>query len=124
MDFGSSLKPPAPTGSLPFQRVETAPRNAVRTELPPAASVQQAGRAEPVRFEPSEGLESRAALDAALRRTLQRSLEVDERTRDVVFRATDDQTGEVVVQLPSEQALKLRAYMRELVARSTADRTA
>jgi hypothetical protein len=113
MDTGSSTKPVAgPIAATPRADV-TASYRAVPTQLPPEATVQQVSPIEAVRFEPSDDVERRAAMEAVLQRAVQRSLELDEPTKTLVYRTTDMRTGEVVAQLPSEQILRLRAYLRE-----------
>jgi len=87
---------------------------AVTTELGPDRAVQQAGDAEPVRFQASPELVARAALDAAVQSMIKRRLEVDPKTREVVFQAVDRETGEVVRQIPEEAILRIRAYAREM----------
>jgi hypothetical protein len=67
-----------------------------------------------VRFEPSDGMAGRAALDAYLRAALRRDVEIDPATREIVTKVVDEGTGEVVRQMPDEALLRLRAYAREL----------
>lgn len=115
MEIGGTAKitgpPPAATPAR-AETLETA--GAVSTELPPDRAVQQAGDAQPVRFEASRELASRAALDAAVQGMIKRRLEIDPKTREVVFQAVDRETGEVVRQIPEEAILKIRAYAREM----------
>ena len=113
MDTGS-LKSPAPAGPLAFQRVDAAPRDAVRTELPPAVSVQQAGEPDAVRFERDPARDARAAIETALQDVIERNTTIDPKTREVVFQTVDRETGEVVRQVPDDAILKLRAYAREM----------
>jgi uncharacterized FlaG/YvyC family protein len=101
---------------VPASKVDvTASFEAVPTQLQPEASVRQVSQTEPVRFEPSDGLRERAILEKILERALQRSTDIDGRTKAVVHRVTDEATGEVVDQFPAEQVLKLRAYLRNEV---------
>ena len=114
MDVGGVNKPAVTSAQATFQRVDPpASSGFTRTELTRDASVQPVEQIAPVRFEPSDGSGQRAALDAMMQRAVEKSVEVDDRTRNVVFRSVDGKTGEVMMQLPSEQALKLRAYLRE-----------
>lgn len=53
-----------------------------------------------------------------LREVIDRRIEIDPRTRSIIVRKTDRDTGEVVDQLPDETLLKLRALSRELIERS------
>ena len=52
-----------------------------------------------------------------LREVIDRRIEVDPKTRAIVLRKTDRDTGEVVEQLPDETMLKLRALSREMIER-------
>jgi uncharacterized FlaG/YvyC family protein len=118
MDVGGVNRPAVTSSQAVSQRVDPpAASGFARTELSRVASVQPVEEISAVRFEPSEGSRERAALDAAMQRVVERSIEVDDRTKNVVFRAVNERTGEVMLQLPSEQALKLRAYLRETTAR-------
>jgi uncharacterized FlaG/YvyC family protein len=117
MDVGGVNKPAVTSSQSALQRVDPpASSGFARTQLSRDASVQPVEEASPVRFEPSEGSRERAALDLMMQRAIQRTVDIDERTRNVVFRAVNEKTGEVLMQLPSEQALKLRAYLRETTA--------
>jgi hypothetical protein len=88
---------------------------AVRTDLPPAASPQAIAETEPVRLEPRDRARERAAeRENALRDVITRNLTVDPRTREIVFQAINERTGEVVRQTPDEAILRLRAYAREM----------
>jgi hypothetical protein len=117
MDVGGVNKPAVTSAQATFQRVDPpASSGFTRTELSRDASVQPVEQIAPVRFEPSDGSGQRAALDAMMQRAVERTTGVDERTKNVVFRTIDEGTGEVMMQLPSEQALKLRAYLRETTA--------
>ena len=69
-----------------------------------------------VNFDLSNGSQQRAALEAVMKRAIDRRMDIDEATRNVVFKALDEKTGDVITQIPSEQALKLRAYLRESTA--------
>ncbi|HYF55237.1 MAG TPA: flagellar protein FlaG [Salinarimonas sp.] len=116
METGST-KPVAPTTATPTPRGDSATSfKAVHTDLPAQASVQQVERVEAVRFEPSDGLEERAAVEAAIRAILRRSTTIDEETGAVVTRAVDQESGEVVSQTPDAALLRLRAYLHEMQA--------
>jgi uncharacterized FlaG/YvyC family protein len=117
MDVGGVNRPAVTSSQAMSQRVDPpAASGFARTELSRGASVQPVEEISAVRFEPSEGSRERAALDAVMQRVVERSVEIDDRTKNVVFRAINERTGEVMMQLPSEQALKLRAYLRESTA--------
>jgi uncharacterized FlaG/YvyC family protein len=53
-----------------------------------------------------------------LREVIDRRLEIDPKTRAIVLRKTNRDTGEVVDQLPDETMLKLRAYSRAIIERN------
>jgi hypothetical protein len=115
MDTGSITRPTAiPALTAPQRADSLATAGAVRTELPAEAAVQQVGPAEPLRFEPSDGARERAALDEALRETIRRRIDIDPKTREVVYQTVDEETGEVVRQVPDEALMRLRAYAREM----------
>lgn len=113
MEIGGIAKTSAPA-TRPARADALQSAGAVTSELPPEAAVQQAGEAEPMRFEASRERAARAALDAVVQDMIQRRLEIDPKTREVVFQAVDRETGEVVRQIPEEAMLKIRAYAREM----------
>ena len=119
MEIGSTLKPNAPTASNVPQRTETfTTSGAAKTELPPEASVQQVAQAEAVRVDLTDGAAARAAVERALRETIERRIEIDPKTREVVYQTVDRQSGEVVRQVPDQALLRLRAYAREMREKS------
>jgi uncharacterized FlaG/YvyC family protein len=114
MDAGSINRIPIPSAANAPQRTDTlAAAGAVKTELRPESAVQQVREVEPVRFEQSNDAASRASLDEALRETISRRIELDPKSREVVFQ-TVSETGEVIRQVPAEALLRLRTYLREM----------
>lgn len=114
MDVGSPPKASTGPASAATPRVDlVAAVRAVRTDLPPAAAVGQVAPVEAARFEPSDGLRERAALDDIVRAALKRDTIIDPTTRAVITQTVDEVTGEVVAQTPDEAMLRLRAYLRE-----------
>lgn len=114
MEFGSVPKPAAtvvPVAAPTRPDAPTGARAVSATEMPASRAVVQPRETIGVSLDLSPGAERGAALDAIMQR-LVRSTEVDPQTRAVVFRAVDERTGDVVSQFPSEQILKLRAYLR------------
>lgn len=114
MDFGSASKPAAtvvPVAAPTRPDASSAGRAVSATEMPASRAVAQPRETLGVSLDLTPGAERGAALDAVMQR-LVRSTEVDAQTRAVVFRAVDERTGDVVSQFPSEQILKLRAYLR------------
>jgi flagellar protein FlaG len=125
MDTGSIAKPAAVAALNAPQRVNTpASAGAVKTELAPEASVQQVSEAAAVRFDPSSGAQARAALDAAIRDVIERHIEIEPKTREVVYQTVDRESGEVIRQVPDQALLRLRAYAREMREKSDESRNA
>ncbi len=87
-----------------------APSEAVTTELPARKSVQQTGASDAT----VDGRGGRPGGD-----TVDRNLTIDLETQKVVFRAVDQRTGEVIVQIPDPRYLK--AYMDQKKAAETDD---
>jgi flagellar protein FlaG len=124
MDTGSIAKPATVAALNAPQRVNTpASAGAVKTELAPEASVQQVPEAAAVRFDPSNGAQARAALDAAIRDLVERHIEIDPKTREVVYQTVDKESGEVIRQVPDQALLRLRAYAREMREMSAGTRS-
>lgn len=115
METGNITKPVAPAAAAVPARVEhLAAAGAVKTQLAPEATVQQASEAPPVRYAPNEGADFTASLDSAMREVVERNITVDPKTRELVFQTISKETGEVVRQVPDEAMLRLRAYVREM----------
>ncbi|HEY8383111.1 MAG TPA: flagellar protein FlaG [Microvirga sp.] len=122
MDVGSTSRTPSPSAATAPPRQETlVSAGAVRTELKPEDTVQQAPETSPVRLELSQNAESRAAIDRALRETIDRRIDIDPKTREVVFQTIDRDSGEVIRQVPDEVLMRMRAYAREMRERAAAD---
>ena len=116
MDTGGIAKIPAvtaPTAPARADALHSSP--GVSTELAPESAVQQARESEAVRFDPTRTAPG-AVLDAALSEFIKRNIEIDPKTREVVFQIVDKETGDVIRQAPDEAILRLRAYVRELRA--------
>ena len=123
MDMGSIAKPAAAAALNVPQRVNMpASAGAVKTELAPEASVQQVSEAAAVRFDPSNGAQARAALDAAIRDLVERHIEIEPKTREVVYQTVDKESGEVIRQVPDQALLRLRTYAREMREKSEGSR--
>ena len=114
METGSISKPVAPAAPARVDHLVAA--GAVKTELAPEASVQQADNSPAVRFAPNDDADFRASLEAALRDVIERNIMVDPKTRELVYQAISKETGVVVRQVPDEAMLRLRAYLREMRA--------
>jgi flagellar protein FlaG len=121
MEIGSITRPSPPSASNALQRTETfTTAGAAKTELPPEASVQQVRESAAVRVDIADNAAARAALDKALRETIERHIDIDPKTREVVDQTVDRLSGEVIRQVPDQALLRLRAYARELRDRSEA----
>jgi flagellar protein FlaG len=113
METGNIAKPAVAVAPLSPPRVDhLASAGAVKTELVPEAAVQQAAKTQAVRFEQSESVAARAALEAALQDRIERDLSIDQKSREVIFQAIDKESREVVRQIPDETMLRLRTYLR------------
>jgi hypothetical protein len=119
MDTGSIARIPAANAPSIASAVPVT-ADEVETELPPTIAVRQIAETEAVRFEPSGGAGTRAAIEAAAQ-DLRQQVIIDPETRDIVFQAVDERTGEVVRQVPDEMLLRLRAYVREISVKQTAE---
>jgi len=53
-----------------------------------------------------------------VRRQLQREVEINDATEELVYKSVDPSTGETVSQFPTEAALKLRAYVDSIIDES------
>lgn len=120
MDLGTTTKPAAVMAPQAPARGETtlAP-GSVRTELPARSVVTAAKPAEKVRYEPTDSARDSVSRDLALRAGMRRQMDIDEATSAIVTQVIDEQSGEVVRQLPEEALLRLRAYNRESIERAT-----
>ncbi|MFC5069427.1 hypothetical protein [Flaviflagellibacter deserti] len=112
----------APAPTLPRVDVTPVP-DAVRTELPQpdqsVAALAQSGAQDGANARPRAKNElPRDLLADETLRELERETEVDDEAKVVVTRTVDGTTGRVVNQFPAENILKLRAYVREEVARA------
>jgi uncharacterized FlaG/YvyC family protein len=69
---------------------------------------------------PETSATSRAVQDAQTRTaTLDRALSFDTRTNEVIFQVLNQNTGEVVRQIPEESVLKMRAIYREAAQKAS-----
>ena len=102
----------------PAPRTEHVAREAVKTDLAPVASVQQASKVEPVKLGLTPGFQKRAAVEQAFS-TLQRNVTIDPASHQVVIQKVDAKTREVVQQFPDEKLLRIRAHMREVEKRAS-----
>jgi flagellar protein FlaG len=114
METGNISKPVAAATAAPARVEHLIAAGAVKTELAPEAAVQQVEKTAAVQFAPTQGADFSASLDATMRDVVKRNITIDPRTREIVFQAINQETGEVVRQIPDEAMLRLRAYIREM----------
>jgi flagellar protein FlaG len=140
MDFGATPKTFATGAVQATIRTDISVQNgAAPVELPPEKTVRSVPAGEPVQLDIRARAEERRS-DAQrqqstqdettqqrrfdeqrrqqdLRDVIERRLDIDPKTRSVVLRKTNRETGETVEQLPDETLLKLRALSREIIER-------
>lgn len=122
MDVGSITRTPTPTPLNAPQRADSlVASGAVRTELKTEAAVQQVRPVDHARFDPTNETASRAALDQLVRETIARRIVLEPKTREVIYQSVNEETGEVVRQVPDEAILRLRAYAREMREKDAAN---
>jgi hypothetical protein len=118
----AALTPRAYTAAAPVApRADVTPvRAAVPTLLPqPDKSVAASIEHQAARFDGSNARPRARAelLDAAVLREIEREVEFNDETNDLVSRTLNAKTGQVIAQFPAEQILKLRAYVQSEAAR-------
>ncbi|WP_100959336.1 hypothetical protein [Bosea sp. FBZP-16] len=141
MDFGATPKTFATGAVQATIRTDISVQNgATPLELPPEKTVRSVPAGEPVQLDIRARAEERrsdaqrqqsAQDDTAqqrrfdeqrrqqeLRDVIERRLDIEPKTRSVILRKTNRDTGEVVEQLPDETLLKLRIWSREIIERN------
>ncbi|CAN7142246.1 hypothetical protein LJR090_000002 [Bosea sp. LjRoot90] len=141
MDFGATPKTFATGAVQATVRTDISVQNgATPVELPPEKTVRSVAAGEPVQLDIRARAEERrhdaqrqqsAQDDTAqqrrfdeqrrqqdLRDVIERRLDIDPKTRSIILRKTNRDTGEVVEQLPDETLLKMRIWSREILERS------
>ncbi|MGL4727754.1 MAG: hypothetical protein ACRCWO_03270 [Bosea sp. (in: a-proteobacteria)] len=95
----------------------------MRTDLAPTQSVQQTSATleEPVRYDARDPARESAQRLAALRNFIDRNYEFDVSTREIVYRAVDTRTGQIVRQFPDDVSLKLRGFVKEINEKQSKD---
>jgi hypothetical protein len=113
MDVGSPIRQPGPSSVQgPSQ---TAPQTGpVVTELPKPKSVGGVTKAESAKldFAPAQ---NRTLPPAVAERRKQ--FVIDDRTKDMIVRTLDVESGAVVTQFPDDWQIKQRAYSRAMIER-------
>ncbi|MDQ0473060.1 flagellar protein FlaG [Labrys wisconsinensis] len=124
MDVGVLRQSFAAVPVHPTRLDALAPRDAVTTELSAGQSVSAAAGSDVVRTDVSPHAATLSRLAEAFQRSETR-FERDRKTEALVFKRIDPATGEVLLQIPDQSLLDLRAYLRQTgdTARSTAETT-
>lgn len=96
---------------------------AVKTELSGAQSVQQSSALAdaPVQRDMRDPARDTAQRLAAMRSFIERNYEYDIGSREIIYRAVDTRTGQVVRQFPDDVALKLRGFVKEINDKANRD---
>jgi hypothetical protein len=90
-----------------------APAGSVATELPAGQTITPAHESAPIRNDVSRHADLLSRLGYPLQRQTEQRFERDRKTEVLVFKQVDQSTGEVLMQLPDQSLLNLRAYLRE-----------
>lgn len=100
-------------------RPDAAPaRGAVATELPADKSVASAEAGTGVRTDISQTPFGASRLAHAMQRTTEQRFERDRKTETLVYKQVNPNTGEVLLQLPDQSLLNLRAYLKQVQDRA------
>jgi uncharacterized FlaG/YvyC family protein len=120
MDVGITIRTQAPATQA-IARTDVAPASpqSTPTDLPAEKTVTPATTGDAIRYDLSDSARRLQKAAEALRQAVDRNLETDPRTRELVLKVTSRSTGQVVQQIPDEQQLKLRAYIRSMMAKDS-----
>jgi flagellar protein FlaG len=121
MDIGPTNRPNLPSAQPVMRPDAPAVRTAVPTQGPPASAVTAATETAPASVEISRAARTLQALSSNDAAALRRETTRDEDSEALVYRVTDQKTGEVVQQIPEEAVLRLRAYLSEQASRGEDD---
>lgn len=121
MDVGPTNRPNLPSAQPVMRPDAPAVRSAVPTQGPPASVVTAVTETAPASVEISRAARALQALSRNDTVALRRETTRDEDSEALVYRVTDEKTGEVVQQIPDEAVLRLRAYLSEQASRGEDD---
>lgn len=112
MELGGVNKASAGTTAqvVPRQDVNATAGTAA-VDLKPEETVQATPAGDAVQVSLSNDADAAAKRIAALRDVIDRRVETDPRTREVVYKFVREGSGQVLLQLPDEQVLRLREYL-------------
>lgn len=113
MDVGPANRPSLPSAQPVMRPDAPAVRAAVSTEVPAEAAVTAMAEASATRVDISRTARALQALDGPETAELRRETTRDDATRSLVYKVTNEKTGEVVQQIPDETLLRLRAAIAE-----------
>ncbi|MGL4976328.1 MAG: hypothetical protein ACRC56_13615, partial [Bosea sp. (in: a-proteobacteria)] len=82
-------------------------------DLKPEQTVQATPAGDAVQVTLSNDADAAAKRMAALRDVIDRRVETDPRTREVVYKFVREGSGQVLLQRPDEQVLRLREYLAQ-----------
>ena len=112
MEFGGVKKTSvgAPTQVAPRHDVNATAGTAA-VGLKPEETVPATPAGDAVQVNLSNDADAAAKRMAALRDVIDRRVETDPRTREVIYKLVREGNGQVLLQLPDEQVLRLREYL-------------
>ncbi len=94
-------------------------------DLKPEETVQATPAGDAVQVSLSNDADAAAKRMAALSDVIERRVETDPRTSEVVYKLVREGSGQVLLQLPDEQVLRLREYLAKATeSRENADKLA
>ena len=104
MSTDFSIKPAgAPVAAPIVQPIREAAEHAVKTELPPRATVTATDAGVAVRYDSN-----------VVSRSMSNQVVIDREAAAIVYQVVDNRTSEVIKQFPEEAVLRRRAYFRTL----------
>lgn len=117
MDASISVRGVQPV-QIPTTRADAPPVSGQAPTILPAQSTVGAstGSEHPTNNQPRSFAE---LITDNVRRQLQREVEINDSTDELVHKSVDPSTGEVISQFPTEAALKLRAYVDSIIDENT-----
>jgi uncharacterized FlaG/YvyC family protein len=113
MDAGALRQSFAAVPVQPVRLNTLAPRDAVPTELPPQQSIAAAAGSDAVRTDLSPHAATLSRLAETFQRSSEARFERDRKTDTLVFKRINPTTGEIILQIPNQSLLNLRAYLKQ-----------
>ncbi|MGL4494598.1 MAG: flagellar protein FlaG, partial [Beijerinckiaceae bacterium] len=94
----------------------------VKTVMPESKAVTAVPEKPAVRVEISGDAQRLAAAQQAMKRVIEKHIAYDEKMRTVIVKTVDQVTGKTVSQLPDKVSMQLRAYMRDFIEKTEAQK--